>query len=155
MTESWAPGATEYTSKNAAFRIETPNVVAQLHSGTNHQAGVVDRGGQVVSVFEFWQMNVYLEWRDLNPKTVTGVLGETMRPVLDAAGVPLMFGRGALRGQVEDYRISGPLATDFKFFHEQEADSFCAHQSFAYCVSVKLAKWLLRQGVSFLESLES
>lgn len=63
-------------------------------------------------------MDVHFEWFNLNADTVTGILGETMRPVLNSAGTPIMSGIQALRGVVEDYRVSGPLQSDFPGFQE-------------------------------------
>lgn len=54
-------------------------------------------------------MDLYIERCDVDPSAVTGILGETMRPVLDSSGQPIMSGDDALRGEVEDYRVSSPL----------------------------------------------
>lgn len=61
---------------------------------------------------EFWQTGVHLEWFNLNADTVTGLLGETIRPTLDVEGHPIMSGIDATRGEVDDYRASGPLEPD-------------------------------------------
>lgn len=58
-------------------------------------------------------MDVHLEKFHVDADSVTGILGETMRPVLDDEGNPIMSGLDALRGNVEDYRVSGPLMSDF------------------------------------------
>lgn len=44
---------------------------------------------------------------------LTGILGETSRPVLDEDGVEIMEGARVIRGAVEDYRLSGPLDQTF------------------------------------------
>lgn len=66
---------------------------------------------------EFWQMDVHIEWFDLNGNTITGILGESMYPVLDKAGHAIMSGADALRGEVKDYRISDPLVSLVPRFH--------------------------------------
>lgn len=83
------------------------------------QGGEVIHDGRVLPHLEFWQMDVLVEWYDVNPETVTGMLGETMRPTLDAEGRPIMSGLAALRGEVEDYRVSGPLESDFTGPHTE------------------------------------
>lgn len=118
IEEAGMEGVLASRSKHSVFRIQTPTLTVRLHHGTNHQGGEVLPDGRVLPKLEFWQMNVHLEWYNLDEDTVTGMLGETIRPVLDEDGLPIMAGDDAMRGEVEDYRISGPLATDFKFFHE-------------------------------------
>lgn len=73
--------------------------------------------GRVLPELEFWQMDVHIEWLDVNPESVTGILGETMRPVLDETGAPSLTGAEAMRGNVEDFRVSGPLMSDFSGVH--------------------------------------
>lgn len=63
-------------------------------------------------------MDVHVERYKLDENTVTGILGETMRPVYDKDGVPVTWGPHAMRGEVEDYRVSGPLAK-FMGIHEE------------------------------------
>lgn len=116
LAEAGVEGALMYSSKHAVFSIDTPALAVRVHHGTNHQGSEALDDGRVLPELEFWQMNVYVEHLDVNADTVTGILGETARPVLDEAGLPIMYGSAALRGEVEDYRISGPLATDFKHF---------------------------------------
>lgn len=50
-------------------------------------------------------------------KHYSGLLGETARPVVGADGMPVMHGAGAMRGEVENYRVDGPLGTDFHMLH--------------------------------------
>lgn len=78
------------------------------------QGGETLEDGRVLPELEFWQMDLHVEWATFDSDLVTGILGETMRPVLDAAGRPILAGKSALRGEVDDYRISGPLASDFR-----------------------------------------
>ena len=58
-------------------------------------------------------MDVGLDGLSLDNESLTGILGETARPVLDKDGYKIMQGHGAIRGTVEDYRVSSPLGTDF------------------------------------------
>lgn len=118
LEEAGDDGAMTHRGKHTAFRIETPAFTIRMHHGTNHQGGEVLTDGRVLPELEFWQIDLHLERYDFDAKRVTGMLGETMRPVLDSQGVPIISGVEAIRGQVEDYRISGPLATDFAFYHD-------------------------------------
>lgn len=78
------------------------------------QGGEVIPDGRVLPELEFWQMNFYLNWADVNYSTVTGVLGQTARPVFDkVTGVRIMNGLEALGAEVEDFRLSGPISTEF------------------------------------------
>lgn len=113
-----AEGTLKYKGKHAVLRIETPALTVRLHHGTSWQeGGAIEDDSGFLPGLEFWKMDVHLESYSLNP-TVTGILGETMHPVLDGSGRAIMFGPGALRGEVDDYRVSGPLSTDFEFFKE-------------------------------------
>lgn len=119
-------GTFKYEGKHAAFRIEIPEMTVRLHHGTSHEhnealvvtgseqspSSSVDLHGQ-----ELWNMGVHVEWYSEDLISVTGILGQTMRPVLDDWGSPVPFGLRALHGEIEDYRISGPLDMDFKYNH--------------------------------------
>ena len=61
----------------------------------------------------FWQMDVGLHGVSIESDTLSGVLGETARPVLDNDSHAVMKGDEAFRGTVEDYRVSGSLGTEF------------------------------------------
>ena len=97
----------------------TPAVTVRLNVGTNYQGGgEVDWDGHVLPDLEFWQMDVGLHGLSLDNESLSGILGETARPVLDEDGHEVMEGYDAFRGTVEDYRVSGPLGTDFALLHD-------------------------------------
>lgn len=58
-------------------------------------------------------MDVGLEGFDIDSPALSGILGETARPVYDEAGREVMEGFEAFRGDVEDYRVTDALGTDF------------------------------------------
>ena len=101
-------------SIHAVFKIVTSSVTLRLSVGTNTQGeGELDWDGRVLPDLEFWQMNVGLDGLSLDHESLSGILGETARPVLDEYGREVMEGFEAFRGTVEDYRVSGPVGTDF------------------------------------------
>ena len=101
-------------SNHAIFKIVTPAVTVRLNVGTNFQGnGQLDWDGRVLPDLEFWQMDVGLHGLSIESDTLSGILGETARPVLDDDGHAVMKGDGAFRGTVEDYRVSGSLGTEF------------------------------------------
>lgn len=102
-------------SKHAIFRVELPNTVVRLNVGLNQQGGgEVDGTGRVLPELEFWQMDVGFEGLVLSHK-LSGILGETTRPVVDHNGREIMKGTGAIRGTVEDYRVSDALGKELAF----------------------------------------
>ena len=101
-------------SNHAIFKIVTPAVTVRLNVGTNFQGnGQLDWDGRVLPDLEFWQMDVGLHGLSIESETLSGILGETARPVLDEDGRAVMKGDGAFRGTVEDYHVSGSLGTEF------------------------------------------
>ena len=101
-------------SNYSVFKIITSSVTVRLNVGTNFQGnGELDWDGRVLPDLEFWQMDVGLDGLSLDSASLTGILGETARPVLDKDGRKIMQGYGAIRGTVQDYRVSSPLGTDF------------------------------------------
>ena len=101
-------------SIHSVFRIATASNVVRLNVGTNYQkAGDVDGAGRVLPDLEFWQMDVGIQGLSLDEASLSGLLGETARPVLDEDGREIMDGYDAFRGTVEDYRVSGPLGSEF------------------------------------------
>ena len=91
----------------------------RLNVGTNAQGGGdLDWDGRVLPDLEFWQMDVGLHGLSLENESLSGILGETVRPVLDEDGREVMEGYNAFRGTVEDYRVSGPLGTDFALLNK-------------------------------------
>ena len=82
--------------------------------------GDLDWDGRVLPDLEFWQMDVGLDGLSLENESLSGLLGETARPVLDTNGDPVMKGPESFRGTVEDYRMSGPLGTDFALLSQTQ-----------------------------------
>ena len=106
-------------SIHAVFKIQTPTVTVRLNVGTNYQGGGdLDWDGRVLPDLEFWQMDVGLHGLSLENESLSGILGETARPVLDENGREVMEGYEAFRGAVDDYRVSGPLGTQFALLNE-------------------------------------
>eukprot|EP00904_Undaria_pinnatifida_P010971 jgi/Undpi1/7003/HiC_scaffold_21.g09477.m1 len=98
----------------SVFKIVTSSVTVRLNVGTNFQGnGERDWDGRVLPDLEFWQMDVGIDGLSLDSESLTGILGETARPVLDKDGRKVMQGYRAIRGTVEDYRVSSALSTDF------------------------------------------
>ncbi|CAM9464066.1 unnamed protein product [Ectocarpus sp. 8 AP-2014] len=64
-------------------------------------------------------MDVGLIGLSLENEELTGILGETARPVYDNDGNAVMEGDDALRGTAADYRVSGALGTDFTLLHHK------------------------------------
>ena len=101
-------------SNHAIFQIVTPPVTVRLNVGTSFQGnGELDWDGRVLPDLEFWQIDVGLHGLSIESETLSGILGETARPVLDKDGHAVMKGDEAFRGTVEDYRVSGSLGTKF------------------------------------------
>ena len=101
-------------SNHAIFKIETPTVTVRLNAGVNFQGdGELDWDGRVLPDLEFWQMDVGFDGLDVENPTLSGLLGETARPVYDENGQKVMEGSEAFRGTVEDYRVSSALGTHF------------------------------------------
>ena len=109
-------------SIHSVFKIVTSAVTVRLNVGTNYQGnGELDWDGRVLPDLEFWQMK--LHGLLIENESLTGILGETARPVLDKAGREVMEGYEALRGTVEDYRVSGPLGMDFALLSKHQVPS--------------------------------
>lgn len=105
-------------SNHAVFKIETQDITVRVNTGTNFQGGgELDWDGTVLPDLDFWQMDIGLEGSPFSPG-VSGILGETARPVVDEEGKAIMEGPTAMRGASADYRVSGPLGTDFALLHE-------------------------------------
>lgn len=104
----------EVQSIHSVFKIMTASSTVRLLVGTNYQGnGELDWDGRVLPDMDFWQMNVGVDGLSLESDSLSGLLGETARPVLDMNGRAVMHGYEAFRGTVEDYRVDGPLGTDF------------------------------------------
>ncbi|CAM9150761.1 unnamed protein product [Ectocarpus sp. 8 AP-2014] len=101
-------------SIHAIFKIETSTVTVRLNAGVNYQGdGDEDGHGRVLPDLEFWQMDVGMDGLDVDNPALSGLLGETARPVYDENGQAVMKGSKAFRGSVEDYRVSGALGVHF------------------------------------------
>ena len=74
-------------SNHAIFRIETPTVAVRLNAGINYQGdGELDWDGRALPDIEFWQMDVGLDGLDVENPALSGILGETARPVFQENG---------------------------------------------------------------------
>lgn len=101
-------------SKQSVLRIITQDVVVRFGVGVNHRrGGKVDGLGRDLPELDFWQGSVELTGVSLEHENLSGMLGETARPVIDEYGREVLEGLGALRGAVEDYRVAGSEGTDF------------------------------------------
>eukprot|EP00752_Nemacystus_decipiens_P007470 g6673.t1 len=101
-------------STHAIFKIETPTVTVRLNAGVNYQGGGdVDWQGRALPDLEFWQMDVGMDGLDGENPSLSGILGETARPMYDESGKEVMEGFEAFRGTVEDYRVSGASGVHF------------------------------------------
>ncbi|CAN0436789.1 unnamed protein product [Ectocarpus sp. 12 AP-2014] len=108
-------------STHAIFKIETSTVTVRLNAGVNHQGdGELDWDGRVLPDLEFWQMDVGMHGLDDDNPALSGLLGETARPVYDENGNEVMEGFDAFRGTVEDYRVSNALGVDFPLLDKKE-----------------------------------
>lgn len=86
----------------------------RLNVGTNVQGnGELNWDGRVLPDLDFWQINVGMQGLSIEKESLSVILGETARPVLDKDGHAVIEGYDAFRGTVEDYRVSGPLGTEF------------------------------------------
>ena len=105
-------------SDQALLRIVTPTTVVRLSVGINHRgAGKTDRFGRDLPELDFWQMGVGVEGLSFHHKSLSGLLGETSRVVVDAEGNEVMGGVEALPGTIEDYHVSDAEGTDFALLH--------------------------------------
>ena len=92
----------------------TPTVDVRLNVGLGFQAsGGVAWDGWVLPCIDFRQIDVGLTGLILDNEHLSGILGETARPVFDENGRGIMKGYIAFRGSVGDYRVSDALGTDF------------------------------------------
>ena len=114
-------GLADVQSTHAIFKIETPTVTVRLNAGIGFQGdGELDFDGRVLPDLDFWQMDIGLDGLDIENPALSGLLGETARPVYDANGKAVMKGFDAFRGTVADYRVSGALGTHFPLLDTAE-----------------------------------
>ena len=89
-------------SEHASFQILTTSATVRLSHGRLHQLPMRDPTDHFdLPDHLTWQMNTALEHSVINIDA-TGILGETMVPTVDANGVSIMQGMGAIRGTQED-----------------------------------------------------
>ncbi|CAM9788475.1 unnamed protein product [Ectocarpus sp. 12 AP-2014] len=110
-------------STHAIFKIETPTLTVRLDAGVNYQGdGELDWDGRVLPDLDFWQMDVLVDGLDVENPALSGLLGETARPMYDENGNEVMAGFEAFRGTVEDYRVSSALGVQFPLLDEKERE---------------------------------
>ena len=113
-------GIDNVQSSHAVFQIVTPTVLVRLNAGLNHQGGgELDSDGRVLPELDFWQMDIGLEGLSVHHESLSGLLGETARPVIDDNGSEVMDGYDAFRGTVEDYKVVDALGTDFALLRKK------------------------------------
>ena len=124
LQEEGLPGLFAVRSNHAIFHVVTPTASLRINIGVNHQDRVTSEDGATVLApeLEFWQGDVGVE-RGSFSKTVSGMLGETSRPVLNKHGLPIMEGIGAIRGTPEDYRVDGPFGVEFELLRHKRVPS--------------------------------
>ena len=111
-------GLAKLQSSHAIMKIMTTTVDVRLNVGFGYQIeGEINWDGRVLPGLEFWQMDIGLDGLAVDNPHLTGMLGETARPVVDENGSEVMEGYSAIRGTVEDYRVSDALGTDFALLH--------------------------------------
>eukprot|EP00903_Cladosiphon_okamuranus_P021428 g19697.t1 len=112
-------GLFDHASEHASFQIMTPTGTIRLTHGRLHQLAMRDPTDQFdLPEHLTWQMNVAIDHHDVSLEA-TGVLGETVVPVVDEHNRPVMKGMEAIRGSQEDYRVAGALETAFAQSHHQ------------------------------------
>ena len=84
---------------------------------TTQGGGGINWDGRVLPELEFWRMGVEFEGLAVDNPELSGIPGETARPVVDEYGSEVMEGYDAFRGSVEGYDVSGALGTDFALLH--------------------------------------
>eukprot|EP00903_Cladosiphon_okamuranus_P020451 g18771.t1 len=106
-------GLFEHASEHVSFQIMTPTATIRLSHGRLHQLAMRDPTDRFdLPDHHTWQMNVAIDHHDVSLEA-TGVLGETVVPVVDGHGKLVMKGMEAIRGSQEDYRVAGALETAF------------------------------------------
>lgn len=117
LEEGGSAGLLSTSSEHATIRVETPKASVRINVGVNYQdLETAPDGTVLVPELEFWQTDLGFDGLELSD-SVTGLMGDTSRFVLDDEGVPVTSGLSALHGVVESYRVSGPFARDFEKLH--------------------------------------
>lgn len=108
----------EHQSEHTSFQITSPTLSLRVNHGKIHQLAMRDPTG----TFDLpdhiaFQMNLVFE-KVAFSRDPRGVMGETVHPVVDKAGDPIMIGLQAIRGDEEDYRVDCLLCEDFPQLHK-------------------------------------
>ena len=111
-------GQADVQSKQSVLKLATADIVVRFSIGVNHpHGGKTDRFGRELPELDFWQSSVGLSGINLENEHLTGMLGETSRPVQDTNGHVITKVVDAPRGTVAAYRVSGPAGKDFGLLH--------------------------------------
>lgn len=102
-----------HQSEHVSIQITSPQLSLRISHGKVHQLAMRDPTDQFdLPDHVAYQMNIVFEDVRLGPDP-RGLVGETITPVVDDEGQPVMKGSGALRGEERDYRVSGPFGSNF------------------------------------------
>lgn len=107
----------DHQSEHSSFQITSPLVSVRINHGKIHQLAMRDPTDTIdLPDHVAYQMNVQFNKLVLGDDP-RGAIGETVHPVLDENGFPIMQGIRALRGDEEDYRVECFLCDDFAQLH--------------------------------------
>lgn len=102
-----------HQSEHTSMQIASPHLSLRISHGKVHQLPMRDPTDRYdLPDHTAFQMNLVFEDVRLGPDP-QGLVGETITPVLDAEGTPVMQGLDAIRGAESDYLLSGPFGQDF------------------------------------------
>lgn len=97
------------SSNHMTARIETKTAIIRVNFGVSYQDLVAGPDGHVqVQELDFWQTDLGFDMLHYSD-TVTGLLGDTSKYVLDNKGLPVTTGLGALHAPVDNYLVDGPF----------------------------------------------
>lgn len=106
-----------HQSEHTSMQITSPQLSLRVSHGKVHQLPMRDPTDRFdLPEHVAFQMNLVFEDVRLGSDP-QGLVGETISPVLDAEGVPIMQGLDAIRGAESDYLLSGPFGHDFAQLH--------------------------------------
>lgn len=106
-----------YQSEHTSLQITSPVLSLRISHGKVHQLPMRDPTDKFdLPDHVAFQMNVGFEdvRLGLSPQ---GIVGETITPVVDANGLPIMQGLDAIRGEEGDYKVDGPFGANFRQLH--------------------------------------
>ena len=96
-------GLFSHESEHTSFQILTPVGRIRLSHGRLHQLAMRDPTDHFdLPDHLTWQMNLALDYHELDESLARGILGETLVPTVDVSGKPIMHGMGSIRGSEED-----------------------------------------------------